>query len=204
MTRIDTKKPAGVAAWRRRLDDAIEVQLGTVRFGAAACLVVDCSDSMAGGKVRQARAGALGFAERALQFDYAVGLIRFASKAMPLTPPQRLFGPLAAAVEKLTASGSTNMAAAIRMGIELLSECHGTRVICVVTDGMPDSAQEALNAAAEAKQQGIDIMAIGTDDADRSFLAKLVTRKDLVRTVSHDRLSSGIAEMSALLPAPHR
>lgn len=43
-------------------------------------------------------------------------------------------------------------------------------------------------------------MAIGTDDAGRTFLDRLVTRRELANKVERRQLRLGIASMAGLLP----
>lgn len=167
-------------------------------------LVVDCSGSMDGDKLRQARKGGLGFAEQAFRDGYRVGLIAFEFDARLLTSPVRDQKEISAAAERLFIGGSTNMAAGIVLATEQIGKEAGTNVICIVTDGYPDDAGAAIRAAEAAKEKQIDIIAIGTDDADQEFLAKLATRKELARKVERAQLRQGISEMALLLPKPDR
>jgi len=91
------------------------------------------------------------------------------------------------------------MAAAINLATEKFADRNGEKIICLVTDGMPDSRDAALNAANRAKRANIDIMTIGTDDADRSFLEKIATRKELAAKVARAQLEQGIVSMARLL-----
>ena len=70
----------------------------------------------------------------------------------------------------------------------------------VITDGMPDHEEKALDAARDAKERGIDIITVGTDDADRVFLEKLASRKDLVVVVKSEQLGEGITSAAGMLP----
>jgi hypothetical protein len=71
------------------------------------------------------------------------------------------------------------------------------------TDGQADNREETLRRANEAKKMRIDIMTIGTDDADKAFLELLATRKELsVKVSSHD-LKQAIASMAKMLPGGH-
>ena len=165
-----------------------------------AYLLIDCSGSMSGGNLAQARQGAIDFAEGARVKGYAIGLISFASTAEHLCLPQKTTASLRGHLERMTAAGSTNMSDAIHLATQNLVEQKGTRVIVIVTDGEPDSEGKTLAAARKAKDHGIDIIAIGTDDANRSFLVKLATRSDLAVKVSRDRLGEAITSTTQMLP----
>jgi Mg-chelatase subunit ChlD len=163
-------------------------------------LVIDCSGSMTeGSKIDQARKGAIGFSEEARKKGYSVGLIQFASYAIHMLEPQAESASFTSTVENMRAGGSTNMADAILMAKDNLEGKAGERVICIVTDGMPDDKNAALDAASAAKRNGIDIMTIGTDDADNALLEKLSTRKDLSVKVSRGELEQGIVSMAGML-----
>ena len=167
---------------------------------ASAYLLVDCSSSMEGTKLAQAQEGSMEFAKGAVTKGYSVGLIQFASEAKLLQEPTRGISALYPHVEKLMANGSTNMTDGIKMAIERLGTIDGLRAIVVVTDGMPDDPKTTLNTVQQAKERGIDVIAIGTDDADRDFLNKLASRADLAAKVSRDKLGQSIASAAKLLP----
>lgn len=163
-------------------------------------LAIDCSTSMDGAPLWQAKQGALAFADDARSRGYRVGLIRFADKANALLNPDNGFDD---AVENLVAFGNTNLTDAIELATtHLLQEAPGSRVICVVTDGMPDNARTALKAAKRAAAHDIDIMVIGTASADEKFLAKLATSQMLANYVHKDSLKQGVTDMAKLLPPP--
>jgi len=171
---------------------------------ARAFLLIDCSSSMSGSKLTQAISGALGFAGDALRKNYAVGLVSFASDAEILCSPEPSLAAIAARAERLTASGSTNMSEGIEKAAVDLLKAPGVRAMVVVTDGVPDSPEAALAEARRAKDAGIDIIAIGTDDADRAFLEKIASRSDLAVKVASAQLESGIAGAARMLPAASR
>ena len=169
-------------------------------FGGTVYLVIDCSGSMDDGKMNQAKRGASGFANESQRKGYSVGLIQFSSSAEHVVEPQKELALLNAAIERMTAGGSTNMAAAINLATEKFADRNGEKIICLVTDGMPDSRDAALEAANRAKQANIDIMTIGTDDADRYFLEQIATKKELAAKVSRDQLAQSMVSMAKLLP----
>lgn len=168
---------------------------------AVAYLLVDCSSSMEGNKLHQAKEGAMGFAESAIKKHYSVGLISFANSAELLTTPKRDYAGFNARLRGLEASGGTNMTDAIELATSNLQALDGTRAVVIVTDGEPNSRETCLAAAEKAKAAGIDIITIGTDGADIAFLARLSTRTDLAIAVTAQQLKTGISEAVNLLPS---
>jgi Mg-chelatase subunit ChlD len=179
---------------RKRSTDLVRVS------GLVVYLLLDTSGSMEGQKLVQAKRGAINFADDARSKGYAVGLIQFSSTTTHLCEPQHDISVLNQYLERIYAGGSTNMTDAILLALQKMSDRKGYRAVVIVTDGMPDSQETALEAAQEAKANGIDILTIGTDDADRDFLAKLASKTDLSVKVSSDRLEQGVTSMAKMLP----
>ena len=178
----------------------IDIQLSKQR--AYVYLVVDCSNSMNGRKLDQAKQGILDFATDALKNDYQVGLISFDYEARLICEPVGDIQILTPGVKALRVGGSTNMVKAIKLAHSKLGNLEGTRVIVIATDGMPDDVLATLKVARAAKDDGIDFIAIGTDDANQGFLGKLATRQDLAAKVSSEMFAQAIASASSLLPSP--
>ena len=77
----------------------------------------------------------------------------------------------------------------------------------IVTDGMPNGQGDpmsTLKAGEDAKRNGIDIITIGTDDADQEFLKRLASRKDLGVKVQSKHLEKTITDSVRLLPPAPR
>jgi len=164
-------------------------------------LVIDRSGSMAGGsKLSKAKGGAVDFAKDAVRKNYSVGLVVFGSLPERICEPQRSAAALQQALETVFIEGSTDMAGAIWLTTKHMKNLKGLRAMVVVTDGLPDNVNAALEAAQRAKNFGIDIITIGTDDADLKFLEKLASRRDLAQKVSNTNLREGIASTAKMLP----
>jgi molecular chaperone DnaK len=177
----------------------------TVRFEkqtAHVYLVIDTSGSMADVKLEQAKRGILDFAKDAFCKEYDVGLISFSTTARHICSPTFDIEVLKKSILEMNAGGSTNMSEAISLAHERFNSLKNTRVMVIATDGAPDNAQNALNQAAKAKQDGIDIITIGTDDADQQFLKTLASKAELGSKVSSAVFSQAISSASNLLPAP--
>lgn len=73
--------------------------------------------------------------------------------------------------------GSTNMAAGIQRGMKVLAESTADAdVIVLLSDGIADSPENALKAAKEASQKGIQIFAVGIGESyDADQLLEIVT-----------------------------
>lgn len=175
-------------------------------------LLIDTSGSMAeGNKLEQARMGAIDFVNDARAKGYCIGLIQFGSSAHEVLAPSRCAptstaaqGLIKAALQTMSAAGSTNMAAALHFGTAKLGRNSTDKCMCVVTDGQPDSVEDAIRAADEAKRMGIRVLTIGTDDADVEFLKRIATHTTLAIVVPRTELEAGIRSMAKLLPAASR
>lgn len=166
-------------------------------------LLVDCSVSMRGSKITQAKSGALNFAKSALEKGYDTGLIQFDSSARLLCEPNEDISVLEKALEKINIGDVTHMAKAVDKAYKLLKDMSGKRVIVVVTDGMPNGEGDpraTLKTADIAKNDGIDIIAIGTDDANKEFLKRIASRSDLAVKTANIQLGKTIGDAALLLP----
>lgn len=169
-----------------------------------ALLLIDASSSMEGNNLLQAKSGAFAFSEDAFNKGYQVGVIQFASRASWVSEPTKDFRWLKTCVDRLLAGGSTNMTDAVRLATDALLPKRTQRVIVVVTDGNPDNSAEALMEAQKAKDSGIEIIAIGTDDANHNFIRQLASRSDLTIKVPAHQLGQSIASAARLLSGPSR
>jgi len=173
-------------------------------------LLIDCSGSMAfGRKLEQALAGARGFAQEAMQKGYRVGVISFAGTTHHICAPQSDITKIDRflTISRWELEGWTNIAAAIRLGIQKLQERKGFRALVLITDGQPNVGRPspekaALKEARNAKSFGIDILTIGTDNAELSFLERLATRTELASYVTKENLSEAISSSAQLLQGP--
>ncbi len=170
-------------------------------------LLVDCSASMEGDKLKHAKKGALKFAKDALCKGYFTGLIKFDSSARLVCEPFKDVTNLEKKLIELKIGDTTHMAKAINLAHELLREMQGTRVIVVVTDGMPNGSGDplaSLSAGQNAKRNGINIIAIGTDDADQEFLKRLASRAELGIKVPSKQLEKTITNSVKMLPSGNK
>jgi Mg-chelatase subunit ChlD len=167
-------------------------------------LVIDTSGSMSGNKLTMAKTGWVNFAKEAVLKDYLVGLASFSTDAKYLCDPTNDVSKLNESINYLNASGSTNMVAGINIAMKHLESCESPRAMIIATDGVPDSVQGAINAGQKAKLVGIDIITIGTDDADQEFLKKLASGAGLPKKVRREMLAEAITDTVLLLQSPKR
>jgi Mg-chelatase subunit ChlD len=172
-------------------------------------LLIDCSGSMLdGNKMPQAKDGARKFLRDSISKGYSAGLIKFDTTASKIMEPQRGLTYIETALSNLYANqyGWTNMADGIIEAERNLINRSGYKVIVLVTDGQPavpegypEPYRATLDAAESAKRNSIEIITIGTENADSDFLKRLSTKKDLSIIVSTINLSKGIESAANLL-----
>jgi Ca-activated chloride channel homolog len=161
-------------------------------------LLIDTSGSMTGDKISQARTGAIDFSISATKSGYATGLAVFADRAAMVCDPtvqSAAFEKKVAAVRVGIVGGGTNLAA----GLDLAGKFTELTAVVIVTDGQPNSCDDALRSAAVLKRRGIEILCIGTDDADKAFLDQLATRKELALHVGAQNIRNSIEQATQLL-----
>ena len=165
-------------------------------------LLIDCSSSMSEKeKLNQAKNGAIKFTREARTKGYLIGLIQFDSSVTHLCEPQKKISVLHQYLRSMQASGSTNMTDAILLVTQRLVGKKGFRVMVIATDGYPDNQTTTLEAASKAKEERIDIIAIGTDNANQDFLKQIASRSELAVKVSTVHFEQAITSAAKLLLA---
>jgi Mg-chelatase subunit ChlD len=179
-----------------RAADGVEIEVTRHRN---VLLLIDTSGSMAGQKIEQAKSGAIDFAHSAISKTYSTALAVFADRAAMVCDPTidaPHFANKIARVNIGLVGGTTDLAA----GLVLAGKFRDLAAVVIVTDGQSNDNEAALQAAATLKNRAIDIICIGTDDADSDFLKQLATRSDLATHVLAKNLRSAITDASRFLP----
>jgi molecular chaperone DnaK len=138
-------------------------------------LLIDVSASMTGGPLVEAQTAAGEFLSKCDFTTMEVGLISFSSLVALQSAATSNVRRLYAAVNRLEAQGSTNLTDALEMARGQLVATDRKRYVVILTDGFPDAAESAVEQAMAARKQGIEIVAIGTGDADRDYLRRLAS-----------------------------
>jgi len=186
-----------------RLDRTGHLSVNGQRVGreattsATAILVIDRSGSMAGQKTAFASAGAWDFSQSALKKGYRIATINFATGASVTCSPSTKGDEVRRGCFADSVTGSTEMHEGLELALSLKPRTGDT--VVVVTDGAVDNPATTLGLGAKLKAAGVEILAIGTDDADSKFLSQLASRPDLGIMVVSKNLRQGITDASRLL-----
>jgi len=169
---------------------------------ALAILLIDRSGSMAGAKTTYASSGAWDFSQATLKKGYRIATIEFASGASITCAPSRSADDVRRGCFANSITGSTAMHEGLQLASSLEPRTGDT--IVIVTDGAVDDPKGTLAIGAKLKSSGVEILAIGTDDADKSFLAQLASPPDLSMKVAASNLRIAITDASRLLGTSRR
>ena len=123
-------------------------------------LLMDCSGSMYGRNMEEARKAALAFAEASLGPNRQIAVVAFPGGTLcPLTSDPRR---IQSAVESLTPIGSTPMAEGLAQARDLMKSRAGVqRVYVVLTDGHPDDPEATTAEITRIRTGGGRIITIG-------------------------------------------
>lgn len=157
---------------------------------AAIALVIDASGSMdEAGKLQEVKRAARDFVARQDLRTTRVAVVGFGSRAHLESPLSSDPGQLRQAIERIADGGGTMMAEGLEAGLQALGEADTpARSLLLFTDGVPGSttvsprvaSRAALSAAERARAQGVRLVAVATEDADRAFLERLTGSSELV------------------------
>jgi molecular chaperone DnaK len=157
-------------------------------------LLMDVSSSMAGAPLMEAQSAARAFVDKCDFTRSEVGLISFSDEVTLQSEATDNARRVHAAINRLEPDGTTNLADALAMARTKMIEIDRRRYIVILTDGYPDSAEAAVEEAARARDQGIDVVAIGMGSADRDYLTRIASTEagsifarhgELVTTFGH-------------------
>ena len=183
------------------LDDLLATESGPLRV----VLLVDTSYSMVGRPLRHAKDAAAGFLGQLLaesaapsarppkEFsqatagasrDVKLGVVEFGNATGQVVQladdPEE--GRLA--IQGMFAGNGTPMDEGIEIAHGMLRGEEGQRVMVLLTDGAPDSKDTTRSSAADARADGISIVAIRLPGADEGFLDEICTPDMKSRSVA--------------------
>ncbi|MHC5539585.1 Hsp70 family protein [Singulisphaera rosea] len=151
-------------SWLGRPPEAPEIVLEALPIRAY--LMIDVSASMAGFPLVEAQTAAREFLERCDFTRMEVGLISFSSQVNLQAEATDNARKVQAAIGRLEPESSTNLTDALALARDRLAMADRTRYIVILTDGYPDAPESAVEQAQLAKQDGIEVVAIGIAEAD--------------------------------------
>ena len=139
---------------------------GEIRLPLDICLVLDCSSSMRGDRLHQAKEAARYIVGQLTPEDYFC-LITFNDRATVTVPRQPVQTPAAirAHIEEVQASGGTEMGRGLEQALEQMFRVvafSGVRRLILLTDGQTyGDEQRCVELARKAQEAGIGLTALG-------------------------------------------
>ena len=187
-----TQAPPG-----RYLERLQEPYLGKV------LLCIDVSGSMASldgerrNRLQRATAGAERFVAEAVRAHYEVGLILWNHGVAGSVPLARDPGKLLRALRSARIQGGNNIVPTLRLGIQLLGQLTGDRVMAIFGDGDIGPVEAAAKVARQASETGIRIVVRGLGDQATRELNLIATDPDEQGAVGRRSadIEQGIASM---------
>jgi len=157
----------------KRIENADLNQL-TASRGVDVALLIDCSGSMEGSRIEEAKKAAVGFLNNFRVANGSVGLITFPGGIAHKLSQN--FGSIKSKINSLGAYNGTPMTGAIELAhVNMLVTTEYENIIVLLTDGAPDSSSSAESSATSAKRKGIRIITIGVSGADEHFLKRIAS-----------------------------
>ncbi len=138
-------------------------------------LLIDVSASMAGEPLLEAQSAALEFLDKCDFTRTEVGLISFNDEVVLQAEATDNARKVRAAIDRLEPDGTTDLGGALEMARYRLNRLDRLRYIVLLTDGYPDAAEAAVEQAIKARNDGVEIVAIGTGAADLAYLQRLAS-----------------------------
>ena len=137
-------------------------------------LLIDCSSSMCGGAIEDAKKAAISFVENFRIQNGRVGLIAFPGGMVHSLCTDS--HSITSRIKALNASGGTPMTEALDIAhSQMLIQGEYENIIVLLSDGAPNNPSSAEASAEIAKKNGIRIITIGVSGADEQFLKKIAS-----------------------------
>lgn len=140
-------------------------------------LVIDCSGSMYGANIAEAKKAALSFAERTLSTpNRQLAVVAFPGGVK--TPPTSEMDKVKRAISALTPIGSTPMGEGLNEARNLIRPKAGVqRVFLILTDGHPDDPDGTLAEIHRLRTSGARVITVGVGEmVQQDFLRSLASR----------------------------
>jgi len=171
-------------------------------------LLLDTSASMkekmgaVNSRMSAAQKAAIRFVRCAINPRERIGVVCFADKAYVEQGLTDRENDIVRAIKRLEPSGSTAMKDGIERSVEILQQQgrkDTAKIIVLLSDGEPtDTESEVIYSAQSARDQGIRILTVGTGDANKELLQKLVADPGDYRYVNDARGLSEVYIQAAL------
>jgi len=161
----------------------------------AIALLIDTSGSMGGSKLAEVKGAAINFVQRQGGQNDSLAVISFSDGAQVVSQFGSDTNTLVQGIAGLSANGGTNMSSGIDTALaETQSTSQKSRNILLFTDGVPNSLPAASTSALSARLKGVNVVAVGTGDADVNFLNQLTGSPALVFFANSGQLDNAFKQ----------
>ena len=184
---------------------ALRPQAAPVGPPQSIALVLDTSGSMLeGNKIGEVVRASRDFVERQNLSTVGISVVAFDTTGQIISALSHDSSAVLNALSSLEAGGATNLAQGLERGLDTLRTEGGTqrKSLLVFTDGVPadengDEAAartQALEVASKVRAAGVQILAIGTQDADTDYLAQVTGNSSRVFSTRSGNFSSAFGQ----------
>lgn len=136
------------------------------------CFVLDRSGSMMGTKIASAKQAIKSFAIQ-MDADAGAALVSFENSARTDCPLVDSAYMVSAQIEKINASGGTNISSGLLCAAEQLSSAGGKKVIILLSDGFDGNTEAMPSTLSQLEMDGIVVYAIGLPGCDEAYLSNI-------------------------------
>lgn len=144
---------------------------------ATVYLAIDRSGSMYG-SMDDVKNAAMGFLNNLDLTSSKIGVVTFESEVKMVCEPTNAYKKISSAIEKATSDADGGTTEPLTFMEKNFGPLDDRNYIIVLTDGEWFDADRAIPVAKRLKNKGIEIVAVGIDDADEKFLKQIASSSE--------------------------
>ena len=171
-----TKKDFEVTDTEYEISD-FKVETNSESDKADIAIVMDCSGSMSGQPLSDAKVAAKSCVNAMNTINQEISIVQYSSVAEIASNKTNSKAVLLNSIEAIGDGGDTNISAGVLAGISTLTGATGTKAIILMSDGQDGNTQEAMDTVIlSAVEQGITIYTVGLGDTNDEYLRNIADK----------------------------
>ena len=158
-------------------------------------LLIDTSGSMYG-SMDKVEVAAMGFLNDLDITSSKIGVVSFSSTTKMISTPTNSYKDIVSAIKKVTSNANGGTNEPLSYMLSNFGELDEKNYIIVLTDGEWSGGNAAISSSQQLKSRGIEIVAVGIDDANEAFLKKIASSSEAALKTDVNSMSGSFSSIA--------